>query len=50
MSAAVSDYNFAALVDPVYETVFVVYMPRPPTGHVAAKLFEGNADSKTPSL
>ena len=39
MSAAVSDYNFAALVDPVYEAVFIVYMSRPPAGHVAAKLF-----------
>jgi hypothetical protein len=39
MSAAVSDGKFAALVDPVYKTVFVVYMPRPPAGHVAAKLF-----------
>jgi hypothetical protein len=44
MSAAVSDYNFAALVDPVYEMVFVVYMPRPPAGYVAAKLF-GMADA-----
>ena len=29
----------AALVDPVYEAVFVVDTPRPPAGHVAAKLF-----------
>jgi hypothetical protein len=39
MSAAVSDDKFAALADPVYETVFVIYTPRPPAGHVAAKLF-----------
>jgi hypothetical protein len=39
MSAAVSDDNFAALVDPVYKTVFVVYTSRPPAGHIAAKLF-----------
>ena len=34
-----SDDKFAVLVDSVYETVFVVDMPRPPTGHVATKLF-----------
>jgi hypothetical protein len=39
MSTAVSDYDFAALVYPVYDAVFVVYMPRPPAGQVAAKLF-----------
>jgi hypothetical protein len=39
MRAAVSDDQFAFLVDSVYETVFIVNTPRPPTRHVAAKLF-----------
>jgi hypothetical protein len=39
MGAAVSDDKFAALADSIYETVFVVYTPRPSTRHAAAKLF-----------